>query len=31
MTVLGKVMVEMGPREALLVMSDHGFTSFRAA
>jgi len=27
--VLGKVMVELGPRDALLVMSDHGFTAFR--
>ena len=28
-TVLGKVMAELGPRDALLVLSDHGFTSFR--
>ena len=27
--VLGKVMAELGPREALVVMSDHGFTAFR--
>ncbi len=27
--VLGKVMAELGPRDALVVMSDHGFTAFR--